>query len=78
MLKALQLVKTIYGLSRPSRDASLLACCADDPTLSNMDAPDLLPSGSARRIISLSDGELTYHRESICYREGLFGPFQNY
>lgn len=74
-LLPLQIVKTVSGIASPWKGSSKLAFCEDDPTLSAMDAPDILPSGSTLRIDSFCDVEL--HRESICIR-GQITPFHNF
>ena len=55
----------------------IFAFCEDDPDLSSMDAPEILPAGSMRRGESFFGIEML--RESICYRGGTIdAPGRNF
>ncbi len=74
-----QLIKTVYGITSRMKGGSQLAFCANDPTLSSMDAPEIMPSGSTRRIEDFSgNSDSYYQRGSICYRDLIVPPFCNF
>lgn len=70
-----QIVKTVFGIASPRNGQSKLVFVEDDPTLSAMDAPEVLPSGSAKSFGSLCD--VDFNRESYCLRDPIT-PFLNY
>ena len=78
----MQLIRMVFGMGNNGnrRDFGTGQCnffCAEDPTLSPLDAPEILPSGSMRRWESICGAHMP--RESICYRGGTIdAPFQNF
>lgn len=46
----MQLCKAVWGIKSPLHGRPKFVFCADDPTLSDMDAPELIPAGSTRRV----------------------------
>jgi|GEM_PF-4706585 hypothetical protein len=74
-LVPLQIVKTVFGIASPRNGSSQLVFCEDDLTLHAMDAPEVLPSGSAKSFGSLCD--VDFNRESFCLRDQIT-PFQNF
>ena len=77
----MQLIRMVFGIGPGSRPylgtGRVTIFCTDDPTLSPLDAPEILPSGSMRPGENIFGVRML--RESICYRGGTIdAPFQNF
>lgn len=64
-----QLIKCVYGLEGSSTDAPRLIW--NDSTLMDMDAPEVLPAGSTRRLYPHDELQAHVTRETPCFREPL-------